>query len=339
MPRLSDLLSSIDSVVTPTKRRLRDLLTNPADYSAQAFGSVGDRVAQFGRDAVTAQEGQDLTRMGSVMGGAPQYTTALRDVTNGLMGAAPIGATVYHGSPHTFSKFDSSKIGTGEGNQTYGRGLYLSQTPEVANTYKEALSAPELYLGDRRVRTGSGTPMDVAKAWLQDSYDKGFFHSSTASPFANATSQILKAPVPNKDAVLEALKRLESGGVTMRKGGALYTVDLPDEHIAKMLDWDKPLSRQPQAKSVIDQLVAERAGSPAYWRATLGDRPTGGKALRELNTGGGHVEERLRDAGIPGIRYLDGVSRGAGAGTSNYVVFPGNESMLTILERNGVPIR
>ena len=37
--------------------------------------------------------------------------------------------------------------------------------------------------------------------------------------------------------------------------------------------------------------------------------------------------------------YLDGGSRGAGTGTSNYVLFPGNEGLLQILERNGAPIR
>jgi hypothetical protein len=47
----------------------------------------------------------------------------------------------------------------------------------------------------------------------------------------------------------------------------------------------------------------------------------------------------LRKAGIPGIRYLDGGSRGAGAGTSNYVVFPGEEGLLKILERNGAPLK
>lgn len=36
--------------------------------------------------------------------------------------------------------------------------------------------------------------------------------------------------------------------------------------------------------------------------------------------------------------YLDGGSRGAGEGTSNYVIFPGNEGMLSILERNGQPL-
>ena len=48
------------------------------------------------------------------------------------------------------------------------------------------------------------------------------------------------------------------------------------------------------------------------------------------------IAQAWRKQGIPGIRYLDGGSRGAGQGTSNYVVFPGNESLLTILERNGM---
>jgi hypothetical protein len=46
------------------------------------------------------------------------------------------------------------------------------------------------------------------------------------------------------------------------------------------------------------------------------------------------IAEKLRRAGIPGIRYLDQASRGTGAGTSNFVVFPGEEGALTILERN-----
>jgi hypothetical protein len=47
----------------------------------------------------------------------------------------------------------------------------------------------------------------------------------------------------------------------------------------------------------------------------------------------------LRDSGIPGIRYLDGDSRGTGQGSSNFVVFPGNENRLKILERNGKPVK
>ena len=43
----------------------------------------------------------------------------------------------------------------------------------------------------------------------------------------------------------------------------------------------------------------------------------------------------LAQHGIPGIRYLDGGSRSAGQGSSNFVAF--DPEMIRILERNGQP--
>ncbi|MBK8467847.1 MAG: hypothetical protein IPL32_18705 [Chloracidobacterium sp.] len=43
--------------------------------------------------------------------------------------------------------------------------------------------------------------------------------------------------------------------------------------------------------------------------------------------------KQLREAGIPGIRYLDQMSRNAGDGTSNYVVF--DDSIIEILKKYG----
>lgn len=41
----------------------------------------------------------------------------------------------YHGGPHSVSKFDNGKIGTGEGNQSFSRGHYGAESPEAAQTY------------------------------------------------------------------------------------------------------------------------------------------------------------------------------------------------------------
>ena len=70
------------------------------------------------------------------------------DTTGGLlsgMAALPmVGAIkVYHGSPHKFDKFDMSKIGTGEGAQAYGHGLYYAESPKVANDYAQKLGDRE----------------------------------------------------------------------------------------------------------------------------------------------------------------------------------------------------
>lgn len=41
----------------------------------------------------------------------------------------------YHGSPHQFDAFDMGKIGTGEGAQAYGHGLYFAENQKVAEQY------------------------------------------------------------------------------------------------------------------------------------------------------------------------------------------------------------
>lgn len=51
-----------------------------------------------------------------------------------VLGAGPIRA--YHSSPYDFDKFDISKIGTGEGTQAYGSGLYFAENPNVAQHYR-----------------------------------------------------------------------------------------------------------------------------------------------------------------------------------------------------------
>jgi len=121
-----------------------------------------------------------------------------------------------------------------------------------------------------------------------------------------------------------------------------------------MLDWDKPLSKQ--APGVLEAFTKSDARyGPLNGRASILD-PTspidGQTAYRDLtnalvdsqvrrgSTGAADKisADYLRQLGIPGIRYLDGGSRGAGSGTSNFVVFPGNEDLLRILERNGQPV-
>jgi hypothetical protein len=44
--------------------------------------------------------------------------------------------------------------------------------------------------------------------------------------------------------------------------------------------------------------------------------------------------EEMRAAGIPGIRYLDAGSRGAGDGSRNYVVF--DDELISILKKYGI---
>lgn len=231
------------------------------------------------------------------------------DVAGALLG--PIGMAgvikAYHGSPHRFSKFSMDKIGTGEGAQAYGHGLYLAEAQDVAQSYIPKSGSPSW-----RGKTVNSYGMDGSIQYADGTIGKV------------------------SDAEWGAFRKaMESGPRT----GNLYKVDLPDDAIARMLDWDKPLSQQAPGVQKAVQGV---------WDANFIKMVKSGKvpALADANgsdvyTALGKSPEmaaQLRQAGIPGIRYLDGGSRGAGSGTSNYVVFPGEEALLTILERNGIPL-
>jgi hypothetical protein len=216
---------------------------------------------------------------------------------------------VYHGSPHTFpptarnplGEFDASKIGTGEGAQAFGHGIYTAENPNIAKGYAEQLSTAQGPLGD------------VAKYWRKNGGESAF------RAFA-------------KDAGLPPAE-IENTANVIRNTGNLYKVDLPDEKIAQMLDWDKPLSEQPNILKVLEKnyrsdyldMFKNRPGSDFY-KAISGNE--GVEDLRALGS------SELTNLGIPGIKYLDAGSRNVAKETRNFVVFPGEEKSMTILERN-----
>jgi len=259
-------------------------------------------------------------------------------------------ATVWHGSPHKFDKFDSSKIGTGEGAQAYGHGLYLAESPEVSKSYMRTQmgNAPEL----EQMALRAGASKDAANTIA------GWYHQTKDAKGLDKFLSAMREPAPSpyiqqfRDGIVKEEPALRKAWESFTDPGQLYKVDLPDEHIAKMLDWDKPLSQQPANI----QSWLKDAYNPYRKQLTAldvgGNEPTGNLIMNRLqqlmaegkksdaftnsaNYGSANASRELADYGIPGIRYLDGGSRGAGAGSSNFVVFPGNENLLQILERNG----
>ena len=246
-------------------------------------------------------------------------------VKNGLIQPA----TVWHGSPHKFDKFDSSKIGTGEGAQAYGHGLYLAESPDVARAYQSTLS--DFGLPDGKDVMGIAKLISAQGIKGEERVRKGY--------------GALKAGTPELEQTIAQAKQ------AIDNSSSLYKVDLPDEHIAKMLDWDKPLSQQANEVQKALTALKDENGYDALQSLKTGyganfQGATGQDILRTLERNTAVTNGRpevassfLKKQGIPGIRYLDGGSRTAGAGSSNFVVFPGNENRLKILERNGKPIK
>jgi hypothetical protein len=265
------------------------------------------------------------------------------------------GAIVYHGSPHTFDKFDMSKIGTGEGAQAYGHGLYFADSPSVAKSYQTALAPDKraTSLNDRMqsLRVGDKPVMDYGVEMNSD-----FIEAARQGPqqalahiderLASWQKQAADPSYPFKDYAKEKIagftklrQDAATKGVHYAGDGSLYKVDLPDEHIAKMLDWDKPLSQQPEALPGFRALAARPDMPPGFSQALESalQRKFDGQdlytELMKVYKDAPAVSRAMRESGIPGIRYLDQGSRGTGKGTSNYVAF--DDQSPKIVERNG----
>lgn len=237
--------------------------------------------------------------------------------------ASQIGAIrAYHGSPHDFDRFSMDHIGTGEGAQAYGHGLYFAGKPEVAQGYRAALTPDAFPDGDPRngiAKILAAKGDDVGLPLIQKAYG----------------GQL-------GDSLSDAIEQARAANA---KNGRLYEVELaPDD--ADLLDWDAPLSEQPEkiqqayqqflqtdlAKQADESLGGILAGRQGQYADPRGQDFYG--AVFEAMPGMGvparaGVTEQLRRLGIPGIRYLDGGSRAAGDGSRNYVMF--DDSLIKIL--------
>ena len=279
-------------------------------------------------------------------------------IPNAVPDGAVLGATAWQGSPHKFDKFDMSKIGTGEGAQAYGHGLYAAENPNVAKEY--AKMSPMVDAPPNRTFLGNelspGTPEYHAGALLEQS---GMSIPKAKREVQGWIDEHIEKGRPQDDKAFQGWgKTLETLNQTKKKSdfglGAkenLYKVDIPDDQIAKMLDWDKPFNQQPKhvkealkkrgwhKTNVMDKKPFTQAGSMYMDKAqqAFGRKGMSKGESRE------YISNELKEIGIPGIKYFDGDSRGSFAfpnksnkGTSNFVLFA--DDIAKILERNDQPI-
>jgi len=260
----------------------------------------------------------------------------------------------YHGSPHIFDRFSLDKIGTGEGAQAYGWGLYFAGRKEIAEHYREVLSSE--YRGDA---TFNGETFKEIKAKLDADKnaegDDPRFDALLSLDLIEQAGSVDKA-IENADQ--SELKSVREVAEWMREHydqlainkdkGRLYHVEIPNDD--EYLLWDKPLSEQPEkVRAAIerlkggdkpvesltdDELVAALGGL----EQTFGDKEKTGQGFyRELGALKGSDQAAslaLHNAGIAGIKYLDGGSRSAGDGSFNYVVIDDSRVSIKAYEQS-----
>ena len=247
----------------------------------------------------------------------------------------------FHGTPHTLApeagaplgRFRTSKIGTGEGAQAYGHGLYFASKKEVAEYYRN-----DLYKG-----YGEKTPNIITHEidLLLDFATGGgrVLNAKTIISKIKSHAESLKRKnAPWAEAELKTaektLRLIEKGDITLGDKGSLYKVELaPKEN--EYLYYDKTLGEQP--KGVQDKLkkfLLEQDGEDLWkYRKDMDYRELRDNVLEDMPEP--EISKRLKEFGIPGIKYLDGLSREIQKGSYDYVIF--DEADVTVTDKLFMP--
>ena len=171
--------------------------------------------------------------------------------------------SAWHGTPHDFDAFDLGAIGTGEGGQVHGWGLYFAQDRAVSEGYKERLgSSGEGYsfMGDRYEKTNDGWTvvdyygdllgfLDYTDPFARalDAIDNyGGVDAATKSLQEDLESWEDNPNHPEAEQLREAIKILEKDGEDIKPltPGRLFEVNIPENNV--LLDEQKPFGKQPK---------------------------------------------------------------------------------------------
>lgn len=283
-------------------------------------------------------------------------------------GGDTFNQAVFHGSPHKFDKFTMDHLGSGEGNQAYGYGLYFASQRKIAEFYRTSLtpSGPVIIVDGKAVHADQDLfPNEQQPFIAMQAFKRIRSSENLEQAIAEQRVKFEKTKSGVQEQILKLMESLQDRDVKIEQSaGQVYEVNIPEDDV--LLSWDKPLSQQPQ--KVRDALevwgfTVDKKATAAYDDALLaaltedGDTtlpkqpkdPTGEEIYSQMMLYVGRnrsnlegkfgddvwgradklASELLNESGIKGLKYLDGVSRKDGEGTHNYVIF--DDSAIEVL--------
>ena len=238
-----------------------------------------------------------------------QYRQSLKDrIRSGTAFSntivAPAGIQylpAFHGSPYDFDKFQIDRIGSGEGAQAYGWGLYFAGLRDVGEGYRKKLAREIRIDGIPSPKEEDISDNQNVADLLGVLTDALKLKQSGTMPDRKNIDRAIRMLEDEKEAAIdntyaeEVLNWWFNAGIKGLKDpskiqtGTLYKVEL-DVDDSNLLDWDKPLSEQSKIiqEAVIPKIVSEfqkikEAREAIIQRGTrLGGRPFRPGELEQL---------------------------------------------------------
>ena len=241
----------------------------------------------------------------------------------------------YHGSPHVFDTFSLEHVGSGEGHQVHGYGLYFAEEKSVADEYRYRLTADKE--GSVNIGNVKYVPKDVWEnlwivdgkyEYLDDVQNEALqlianYNGDVDKTISFVNDVLKKQPdVKNdKDAqqyyrdLLKYIKKHKSEfSIPSGSQGQLYEVDIPEKDV--LLDEQKTFDEQPEkVKAGIKRLLEDYKKNNETYADQLAGRGLSGDELKNakgraiyLRLSGLFLEDavtsqKLNEYGIKGITY------------------------------------
>ena len=272
--------------------------------------------------------------------------------------------TSYHGSPHRgIKKMSLNKVGSGEGAQAFGWGSYSAELRKIAERYREKLkrflSRGQLY---RLEIPESDALLDWDKPLNQQPEQVKNAILKAAEKHGIPVSGVKKRDPRDEDFNKVAISGIEyvknKAHWVNQYGGKLQGPLLAAVHMVKdaVGDSDKALEDAQRAyvkmafsadedtiqfiREVIQTLRSETIDFPVLEARETVEIPGVTSAamlgedfyrrLSEILGSDKAASLALKDAGLSGLQYLDGMSRSEGEGSHNFVIW--NEDAMQVME-------
>jgi hypothetical protein len=252
------------------------------------------------------------------------------------------GIIAFHGSGADFDEFRLEMIGTGEGAQAYGYGLYFTDSEDIARFYKDAVGGSGYKKLDYNADADASQsitdvnfkdvdgyrsyPIDKAQDLIKSALKTQRFNVEPDEKALNIFEMTFERDgalqIDMRDGTsVSFLKNLDGDELTVtplkKAEGKMYKVGLapkPDE----LLDYDAPFSAQ--SKDVQEKLLKagyevdpNTSGSGGMILDAIMSNV--GREKAHLALGGKRTDarqiasQRMAEAGIPGIRYATNDTR------------------------------
>lgn len=245
----------------------------------------------------------------------------------------------YHGSPYTFDHFDLGAIGTGEGNQAHGWGLYFAQDKKIAENYKDILGANsgEVITGKIKYKINEDgdwydentgniiddiNPLSMALTEVLETGNSNkaiehlqeFIKSKEGKTAQTVISQVKRAK--------EAIKLLKKNEFAGHEQKTAFEVELPEDN--ELIDEFKNINEQPRKV----QAAIRKAWKEIGYKPSALHYMSGREFYKQLASelgGEKAASEKLNSLGVKGITY-DGLVDG-----KCFVVF--DDKVIQIINR------